>query len=79
MNKPDAINRLSKLISQLSQYAYEYYVLDKTTVSDAVYDGLIQEVKKIEEEYPDLISPESPTQRVGAGPADDFQKVPHST
>jgi len=79
VNKPDAINRLSKLISQLSQYAYEYYVLDKTTVSDAVYDGLIQEVKKIEEEYPDLISPESPTQRVGAGPADDFQKVPHST
>lgn len=79
MNKPDAINRLSKLISQLSQYAYEYYVLDETTVSDAVYDGLIQEVKKIEEEYPDLISPESPTQRVGAGPADDFQKVPHST
>ena len=75
----DPKQRYTELLKLLSQYAYEYYVLDESTVSDAVYDGLIRELKEIEAAHPDIISPQSPTQRVLATPLDKFEKVAHST
>jgi DNA ligase (NAD+) len=70
--------RYAELLSLLGKYAYEYYVLSKPTVSDAVYDGLIDELKKIEDKNPDIISPDSPTQRVLDEPLKGFKKVEHT-
>lgn len=77
MTEKDAAQRIDSLITELSQYAYEYYVLDEPTVSDAVYDGLILELKKLEQQFPQLIRPDSPTQRVYSEALDKFQKVEH--
>lgn len=79
MNKDAAENRLSELRQLMAKYAYEYYVLDNPSVSDAIYDGLMQELKKLEAEYPELITPDSPTQRVGGKPLAGFKKVRHSS
>lgn len=68
-------NELKKL---LNQYSYEYHVLDAASVSDAVYDGLFNELKKLEAEQPGLITPDSPTQRIGNAPLSKFTKVTHS-
>jgi DNA ligase (NAD+) len=70
--------RYSELLNLLDRYAHEYYVLDDPTVDDAVYDSLIRELKDIESAHPDLISPDSPTQRVAAKPLDKFEKVAHA-
>ncbi|MBI1857291.1 NAD-dependent DNA ligase LigA [Candidatus Saccharibacteria bacterium] len=70
--------RLEELKTLMEKYSYEYYVLDVPTVSDAVYDGLMRELKKIEEDNPELIDPDSPTQRVGGQPIDGFKKAEHS-
>lgn len=78
-SKSQAMERLAKLKEQLAQYWYEYYVLDQTTVEDAVYDGLIAELKKIEAAYPELITLDSPTQRVGGKVLNGFKSVPHRT
>ncbi len=78
MSKDDVAERSNELKKLLNQYAYEYYVLDAPSVTDAVYDGLMQELKKIEAQYPELITPDSPTQRVGRAPLDSFKKVRHS-
>ena len=74
----DKLARYDELKSVLAQYAYEYYVLDQTTVNDAVYDGLMAELKAIEAKYPEIITPDSPTQRVGGKPLDKFKKLSHS-
>lgn len=79
MEKALAEKRLAELRSLMAKYSYEYYVLDEPTVSDAVYDGLIRELKDLEEKFPELITPDSPTQRVGGAPIDKFQKVQHSS
>lgn len=70
-------NRLDALIVELSQYAYEYYVLEEPTISDDVYDGLIKELKKLEADNPDLVREDSPTQRVYGQALDKFVKVEH--
>ncbi|MEE4296072.1 MAG: NAD-dependent DNA ligase LigA, partial [Wenzhouxiangella sp.] len=57
---------------------YRYYVLDQPTVSDAEYDRLLRELQDLEDEHPDLITEDSPTQRVGAQPAEGFESVKHS-
>lgn len=77
MNEAEAKNRINELIKLLSQYAYEYYVLEEPSVTDAVYDGLIKELKKLEAEYPSLVRDDSPNQRVLAEPLDKFVKVAH--
>lgn len=77
MNKTQAAKRYADLLKLLNKYWYEYYVLDDPSVSDAVYDGLVQELKQIESRYPELISPNSPTQRVGGKPLEAFNKVTH--
>lgn len=71
--------RYKELVSLLNTYAHEYYTLDKPTVSDAVYDGLMSELKAIEGEYPNEIAADSPTQRVGGAPLKAFEKYEHST
>lgn len=71
--------RAEELKKILQKYSYEYYVLDKPSVSDAIYDSLFQELKKIEANNPEIITSDSPTQRVGGEPLDGFEKVQHKT
>ncbi len=79
MTKENSTARMKLLVDQLQNLAYEYYVLDNPTLSDAVYDGLIRELKSIEDAYPDLILPTSPTQRIIGEPLSSFKKVEHSS
>lgn len=58
--------QLSQLRQQIEQYNYQYYVLDAPTVPDAEYDRLFRKLQQIEHDYPQLVTPGSPTQRVGA-------------
>jgi DNA ligase (NAD+) len=71
--------RINELITLLVKYAHQYYVDENPSVSDAVYDSLIRELKDLESKYPDLISPNSPTQRIAAFAIDSFQKIEHRT
>ena len=76
----DKINsRYLDLIKLLNRYSFEYHSLDKPSVSDAVYDSLFAELKKIEAKNPNIISPNSPTQRVGSAVRGGFQKVKHTS
>lgn len=79
MTKKEAKKRLAQLRKEIDDHRYLYNVLDKPVISDAVYDSLFHELEKIEEEFPELIAPDSPTQRVGAEPAKKFEKVRHET
>lgn len=72
-----AEKRSAELRDELNQYAHEYYVQDQPSVEDFVYDKKYQELVEIETEYPDLITPESPTQRVGGIVLEGFEKVVH--
>lgn len=78
LNKLDAKKRSEQLKELLKEYAHQYYNLDNPTVDDAVYDGLIRELKQIEQDHPELITADSPTQRVAGKPLDKFIKVQHS-
>ena len=64
---------------KVDHHLHRYHVLDDPEISDAEYDGLYDELKALEEEHPDLITPDSPTQRVGAPPSERFVKVQHLT
>lgn len=77
MMQPQA--RINELRQLINTYSYEYHVNDTPSVSDAVYDSLFGELKKLEAEHPDLITPDSPTQRVGNELKGGFEKVRHST
>ncbi|HWT40869.1 MAG TPA: NAD-dependent DNA ligase LigA [Dongiaceae bacterium] len=77
MKQPNPAERAKELRSLLSTYSYEYHVLDNPSVSDAVYDSLMAELKQIEANDPSLITPDSPTQRVGSELLGGFQKVTH--
>lgn len=79
MDKEQAEKRISALRKEIDENRYLYHVLDKPRVSDAVDDSLKRELSKLEEQYPDLITPDSPTQRVGGKPLDKFEKVKHKT
>jgi len=70
--------RAEELRKLLAKYSYEYHALDNPSVSDAIYDSLFGELKKIEFEHPELITPDSPTQRVGNELIGGFKKVRHS-
>ncbi len=71
--------RVNELRKQLEYHLYRYHVLDDPEISDAEYDRLYDELKALEEEHPELITPDSPTQRVGAPASGRFQKVQHLT
>lgn len=70
--------RLESLKTELNQHAYNYYALDKPTITDAEYDQLYNELVKIETVYPELITQDSPTQRIGDQLLDGFTKVEHA-
>ena len=74
MNPSERVKELTEL---LEKYNYEYYVLDNPSVSDAEYDRLMQELMALEKEHPELLSPLSPSQRVGGQVQDEFKKVTH--
>lgn len=69
--------RIEELRRLINYHNYRYYVLDSPEISDAEYDELMRELKRLEEEYPELITPDSPTQRVGAAPVEAFGVVEH--
>ena len=69
--------RLAALTEQLRQWNHEYYVLDRPTVTDAEYDEVLNELRAIEASHPELISPDSPTQRVGQIAQSAFTKIAH--
>jgi DNA ligase (NAD+) len=71
--------RAAQLRELLNRYSYEYHVLDTPSVDDAVYDSLFDELKKIEAEHPELVVPDSPTQRVGNELKGGFEKVRHTS
>jgi DNA ligase (NAD+) len=73
----EAKRRVEELREQISHHDYRYYVLDEPEVSDAEYDELMREVRALEEEFPELITPDSPTQRVSGQPAELFAPAPH--
>jgi len=75
----NAQERLDELRMQVDHHLYRYHVLDDPEISDVEYDRLYDELKALEEEHPDLITPDSPTQRVGAPPSERFLKVQHLT
>lgn len=77
MDKKEVENRIEKLRSEIDRHRYQYHVLDKPEIADEVFDSLMEELRKLEEEYPEFQSETSPTQRVGATPLDKFQKVKH--
>src|SRR5438477_3097401 len=70
----DVQARLDELRAELNHHLYRYHVLDDPEISDAAYDRLYDELKGLEDEYPDLITPDSPTQRVGPPPSAKFEK-----
>src|SRR3990167_4357238 len=75
---PERIRKQAeKLRSEINDHNYRYYVLASPTIPDAVYDELFQELKTLEEQYPELVTPTSPTQRVGAEPLQSFAPVHH--
>ena len=74
----DPAQRAEELRAELRRHEHLYYVLDAPEISDAEYDTLMNELKAIEAAHPDLLTPDSPTQRVGGKPAEGFRKVRHS-
>lgn len=73
----DPSTRAEQLREQIRAHAHRYYVLDDPTVADAEYDALVRELQAVEEAHPDVITPDSPTQRVGAAPSSLFEPVTH--
>lgn len=69
--------RLEELRAELNEHNYRYHVLDDPSVSDGQYDALMQELRALESGFPDLITPESPSQRVGGAPSESFAVVEH--
>jgi DNA ligase (NAD+) len=75
----DVEKKLESLRAKISHHEYLYYVVDNPEISDAEFDKLMQQLKDLEAAHPDLITPDSPTQRVGGKPREGFVKVPHSS
>ena len=69
--------RIERLRTELNYHNYRYYVLDSPEISDAEYDELMRELGQLEEEYPQFLTPDSPTQRVGAAPVETFGVIEH--
>lgn len=74
----DAVRRIERLRNEIEAHNFRYYVLDDPSVPDAEYDRLMRELIGLEQSHPELISPDSPTQRVGAAPAAGFGEVRHA-
>jgi len=77
LTREEAERRVQELVDLIRHHEYLYYVLDAPEISDYEFDQLMRELKELEEAYPDLRRPDSPTQRVGGMPSSEFAKVPH--
>ena len=73
----DAAARVAQLRSEIESHNYRYYVQDQPSIPDAEYDRLLRELQTLEEQFPELLTPQSPTQRVGAEPLEGFEEVRH--
>src|SRR2546421_2101368 len=78
-NPAAAISEAERLREEIQRHEHLYYVLDAPAITDAEYDALIARLRELETAHPELITPESPTQRVGGKPREGFVKVPHSS
>lgn len=78
-NAKEAKNRAEKLWAEIDKHRYAYHVLDSPEITDEVYDSLMEELRGIEEQYPELRSATSPTQRIGGEPLEKFEKVKHAS
>ena len=76
-DKKQAAKKIESLRQQLNHHSYQYYVLDDPEIPDAEYDRLYRELQQLELQYPELITTDSPTQRVGDQPLDHFDQVKH--
>lgn len=77
MTAPDILERVRTLRDQIEQHNRAYYLQDAPTVSDAEYDRLMRELESLETQHPDLVTPDSPTQRVGVRPSERFATIVH--
>ena len=77
MTKEEARVRIAALSEELEQHNYNYYILAKPTISDYEFDMMLEELARLEREYPEYLLPTSPTQRVGGGITKEFQSVQH--
>lgn len=75
----DARERVAELRRRITYHEHRYYVLDDPEISDAEFDALLQELERLEAEHPDLVTPDSPSQRVGGAPRDGVEKGAHSS
>lgn len=75
----EATRRIAELRELINTYNYQYYVLQQPSVSDAEWDALFHELREIEAQHPELVTPDSPTQTIGALPAEGFEQVTHQT
>ena len=74
----EAAKRIDALRDELRHHEYQYHVLDSPEISDAEYDAKMRELRTLEGQHPELITPDSPSQRVGGKPKEGFAKVEHS-
>src|SRR5712692_8823586 len=74
----DPATEIQTLREEIRRHEHLYYVLDQPEITDAEYDALVRRLEALEREHPELITPDSPTQRVGGKPREGFVKVPHS-
>ncbi|HEY6231752.1 MAG TPA: hypothetical protein VIW64_10835 [Pyrinomonadaceae bacterium] len=75
--KVSEAQQIENLREEIRRHEELYYVLDSPQISDAEYDALLEQLQKLEQQHPDQITPDSPTQRVGGRPAEGFPKVEH--
>ncbi len=78
MNHDQARKRLQALAAELHEHAHRYYVLDRPTISDAEYDRLFRELQQLEQEFPEWVTADSPTRRVGGSPLPEFAQIQHT-
>jgi len=78
MPTPAAQKRVAELREQIDRANYEYYILDQPSLDDAAYDALLRELQELEAGHPELVTPDSPTQRVGAPPSNRFAPIEHA-
>src|SRR6266702_3738010 len=75
----DTAGEIEELREELRRHEHLYYVLDQPEITDAEYDALMRKLKGMEDQHPDLVTPDSPTQRVGGKPREGFIKIRHSS
>lgn len=79
MKKSEAAQKIAQLRETIEEHNYRYYVLDAPQISDAEYDRLLRQLEELEQDFPDLVTDDSPTRRVGGEPLPHFEKVEHGT